>query len=59
MTKMINGCGKELKDGWACGDSIDTDYDYENQIQYVQPILCNNCWIIQHNNQIDCKEAMS
>lgn len=45
--KMINGCGIELEDGWFCGDSIDTDYDYEKGIQYIQPILCEKCWKIQ------------
>ena len=46
---MINGCGKEVSHGMVCGDSIDTgDYNYITGVEYCQPILCDDCWVIQN-----------
>lgn len=58
MVQMILGCGKEVSHGMVCGDSIDTgDYNYITGHEYCQPILCDECWIIQ-NKLKDKKECL-
>jgi hypothetical protein len=45
MKTVISGCGKDLCD-LACGDHIDTG-NYIDDIEIVEPVLCDDCWKIQ------------
>ena len=68
MVQVIEGCGKPIFDKKgqviiACGDHIDTDYDYETGVQHIQPVLCDECWIIQNKlvvsgERVNGKEQM-